>query len=132
MSQPTSISFRALCAELVNELHDYKVANEQHDDALVNRARAALAQPEPKGPTDEELISPIMWMIDECVYDKGEIAQILRELIARFGRLAIEPVPVAERLPGVKDCDAEGRCWLHGPHLFGDVAAWVYGCPAWA
>ena len=38
--------WKALCAELVNELHDYKVANEQHDDALVNRARAALAQPE--------------------------------------------------------------------------------------
>jgi hypothetical protein len=28
-----------------------------------------------------------MWMIDECVYDndKGEIAQSLRELIARWG-----------------------------------------------
>ena len=24
------------------------------------------------------------------------------------------PVPVAERLPGPKDCDAEGRCWLCG------------------
>jgi len=23
----------------------------------------------------------------------------------------IEPVPVAERLPGPEDCDAEGRCW---------------------
>ncbi len=44
----------------------------------------------------------------------------------------IEPVPVAERLPGLKDCDAEGRCWLHGPHLLGDEAAWVYGYPAWA
>jgi hypothetical protein len=41
----------------------------------------------PVAPTDEELISPIMWMIDDCVYDndKGEIAQSLRELIARWG-----------------------------------------------
>jgi len=26
------------------------------------------------------------------------------------------PVPVAERLPGAEDCDAEGRCWVHQPH----------------
>jgi hypothetical protein len=54
---------------------------------LIARTRAALdAQPEPV-PTDEELISPIMWMIDDCVYDndKGDIAENLRELIARWG-----------------------------------------------
>jgi hypothetical protein len=49
MSQPTSISFRALCAELVNELYDYIVANEQYNDALVNRTRAELVKPEPQG-----------------------------------------------------------------------------------
>ena len=27
---------------------------------------------------------------------------------------AIEPVPVAERLPGPEDCDAEGRSWFGG------------------
>jgi len=57
-----------------------------------------------------------MWMIDELVYDKGEIAEILRELIARWGHLAThpapEPIPVSERLPGEKDCNAEGSCWL--------------------
>ena len=54
-----------------------------HKHALT---RAALAKPEL--PTNEELISPIMWMLDECVYDndKGEIAQSLRELIARWGQ----------------------------------------------
>jgi hypothetical protein len=53
-------------------------------------AAAALAQPEPVAPTDEDLIGPTMWMIDECVYDndKGEIAQSLRELVARWGRPA--------------------------------------------
>jgi len=55
------------------------------------KAVRALTQSEPEGPTDEELISPIMWMIDECVYDndKGEIAQSLRELITRFGHPAV-------------------------------------------
>ncbi len=57
-------------------------------------ARCSRAQPEPVGPTDEELIKPIVWMMDECVYDndKGEIAESLRELIARWGRPAVKPV----------------------------------------
>jgi hypothetical protein len=44
-------------------------------------------QAEPEQPTDEELIEPIVWMIDERVYDtdKGEIAESLRELVARYG-----------------------------------------------
>jgi hypothetical protein len=40
--------FRALCAELADELHGYASANPHHDsDELVARARAALAEPEP-------------------------------------------------------------------------------------
>jgi hypothetical protein len=34
-----------------------------------------------------------------------------RAALARWGCPAIDPVPVAERLPGPEDCDAEGRCW---------------------
>jgi hypothetical protein len=65
MSQPTSISFRALCAELVNELYDYKVANEQYDDALVNRARAALAQPY-SDPTEERRLGYLKGLEDSA------------------------------------------------------------------
>jgi hypothetical protein len=107
-----SNTFRSLCAELIDKI-DY-TWNDIPEDVrdLILRARAELAQTEPVAPpmpvpgdaevfwnrydqpepvaptpTDEELISPIMWMIDECVYDndKGEIAQNLRELIARWG-----------------------------------------------
>jgi hypothetical protein len=38
------IDFRALCAELVDELHAYKVASAQHEDSLITRTRAALAE----------------------------------------------------------------------------------------
>jgi hypothetical protein len=127
-------TFRALCEELVDELEDWICCDDESEIAdehsLIDRARAALAQPEPPSlkealkalermqdlyphlgntktirraleaqpepvaPTDEELISPIMWMIDDCVYDndKGEIAQSLRELIARWGT----PNPITE------------------------------------
>lgn len=47
--------FRALCAELLCSLEQYPVQPPRDRD-LLNRARAALAQPEPQGPTDEELL----------------------------------------------------------------------------
>ena len=93
-----------------NELQDSSTGVSELEGATT-----PAPQPEPEGPTDEELISPIMWMIDECVYDKGEIAQILRELITRWGRPAIEPVPVAERLPGPDELDDQGTCWMFHP-----------------
>ena len=117
--------FRALCAELVDELEDWIAYGDEADcadaHAVVDRARAALAQPEPQGPSDEELdeetATLIPWLLEEAVqaanseapYAAGQLtlaAQLLGER-----RPAIEPVPVAERLPGPEDCDAEGRCW---------------------
>jgi hypothetical protein len=52
--------FRALCAELVDELEDWIAYGDEADcadaHAVVDRARAALAQPDPLAPTDEELV----------------------------------------------------------------------------
>ena len=125
--------FRAMCAELLawaehTSSHYYK----QPD--VLDRARDLLAQPEPEVPTDEELISSIMWMLDDCVYDNdsGEIAQSLRRLIARWGRPTPQPVPVSERLPGPEDCDGEGRCWLGGRQMGRGTPTWLLGYPAWA
>lgn len=47
--------FRALCAELLCSLEQYPVKPPRDRD-LIDRARAALAQPEPQEPTDEELV----------------------------------------------------------------------------
>jgi len=46
--------FRALCAELHAAFNTYAV-NEEHHRLLV-RTAAALAQPEPQEPTDDELL----------------------------------------------------------------------------
>jgi hypothetical protein len=82
LAQPDPISdLVSQCRPLEPEMAKY----------LTPQARWRLygdeAQPEPVAPTDEELIGPIMWMLDDCVYDndKGEIAQSLRRLIARWG-----------------------------------------------
>jgi hypothetical protein len=88
----TDPNYKALCAELVDKIEGMCPfgPDEEH---LTNRARAALTQPEPVAPTDEELIEPIVWMIDERVYDtdKGEIAESLHELIARWGNYPVKP-----------------------------------------
>jgi hypothetical protein len=48
--------YKALCAELTEKLHKYTSLYEGHESELVARARAALAQPEPVAPTDEEIM----------------------------------------------------------------------------
>jgi hypothetical protein len=94
--------FRALCAELV----DIATAHCHPDDdavgycaAVLTRARAALSEPEPVGPTDEEIYKLALdgdFLIDvgdgfSCmVQDEVEFA---RAVLARWGRPAIEPVP---------------------------------------
>jgi hypothetical protein len=47
--------YRALCAELLCSLEQYPVQPPRDRD-LIDRARAALAQPEPQGASDEDLI----------------------------------------------------------------------------
>jgi hypothetical protein len=59
--------YRAMCAELAEELvNEYGYCTEwekglplceSNVSELLTRARALLAQPEPKGPTDEELVN---------------------------------------------------------------------------
>lgn len=51
--------FRALCAELLSALENEGYAHWvviPDEDELCLRARAALAEPEPEGPTDEEIM----------------------------------------------------------------------------
>ena len=96
--------FRALCAELANELQGYKVAHPMHCRALLNLARAALAQPEPQGPTDEELDEfAIYWWGPETderlvsdVIEWGGMAAYARAVLARWLPHWALPVPGVE------------------------------------
>jgi hypothetical protein len=129
--------------------------------AEYNRRLAAAvgslpSQPEPQGATDEELeatarAAEILSMkkqggLTSSTLD-GIHAQLqeqrlagLRAVATRYGRPAIEPVPVAERLPGPEDCDGDGYCWWwdddddmwrlseHRPRLL----CWTHWLPYWA
>jgi hypothetical protein len=107
------------------------------------------AQPEPEGVTNEELgaffVEKGLLYATEGTYALASVtrnvhgqvlARAFREALARWGRPAIEPVPVAER-PWEREgwCDAEGRCWLHRPAKIpcrlanGTLYRWVLDTP---
>lgn len=75
--------YKALCAELTDELQGYASANPYHDsDELVDRARAALAEPEP--PADGEVAEVVGWL--RC--QKGQIPGGYTEFDRRIDRAA--------------------------------------------
>jgi hypothetical protein len=94
---------RALCAELL-EWADRSSAHYYVKPDLFTRARAALSQPAPEPPTDEELAATFY---GNC----RSTAEGLRTVWARWGQ-TMAPVPIAERLPGEADWDAQQRCWF--------------------
>ena len=119
MTTPTPHNFRALCAELLKGLDENRhpeVRYPGHLRIVMADARAALeAQPEPVGPTDKELRQVLL----DCGYhpENRHLTSLARHIVARWGRPAIEPISVSERLPtefGLStkaDCDVLGRCW---------------------
>jgi len=148
-----STNYRALCAVLTAALLDWQC--ETGDDryaALINRARALLDQP--VAPTDEELLRMAASAIEPFQHESSGIAigeyepeteraievygseliDFARAVLARWGTPAIQPVPVSERWPDPKECDAEGGCWWwhpgHKEDDFGD--GWILLNPKWA
>lgn len=171
-------------------------------DGVISEMRAALAQPEPEGPPEDEELLEIAakalgyksipsdeictasagkllaygravlarWgrpaiepeeLTDEALDATARAAEIqymkefgglsastpdgihaqlqaqrlagLRAVAARFGRPAIEPVPVSER-PRERQgwCDAEERCALFSLSLIPDWPTWIIAPAAWA
>ena len=73
--------YRALCARMADELDRYR-------QLLMNDRRATHA-----------------------LATEARAALAQPEPQGATGRSAIEPVPIAKRLPRPEDCDAEGKCW---------------------
>ncbi|NBW18408.1 MAG: hypothetical protein EBR82_61580 [Caulobacteraceae bacterium] len=103
--------------------------------ARLNQAEAALVAPE-QGPTDQQIMELMPQQLREDLAAVSRLAahgagpdvgpglfrvtlntgivEHCRAVLARWGRPAVEPVPVSERLPGPEDCDVEGLCWCSG------------------
>ena len=145
----TNQTDRELIQYLVNELQGYRVAHPDHEMPALEAGRTRLAQPEPQGPTDEELtnqeieewadaaaevpleeLDPEVYGWRRC-FSSEEFCETIRDAIARWGRPAIKPVPVAER-PWEREgwCDAEGRCWFGAPPDGAADAGWILRKPS--
>jgi hypothetical protein len=114
--------YKQLCAELVNRLeglYDELVDSEMgwvppEAQELMTRAHAALAEPEPEVPTDEEL-DELFTEIDQSGEPESWRAYA-RAVLARWGNhpgspdsSTPQPVTVSERLPG------DELCWWYEP-----------------
>jgi hypothetical protein len=132
-------TFRALCAELLNALenairvihHEDGTQHISTADAVIAKAAAALAQPEPVGVTDEDerfLLwkTPSDEQLDdlqqktERVFSEYRHRHFARAVLARWGRPAITPIPVSERLPGDQLC-----WWLEADEDGGYGSNWT-------
>ena len=91
--------------------------------AAINARPAPVPVAEPEGPTDEDLMGlddlRDAWNAQADAvnsWDELGIDEIIwfaqQQALARWGTPAIQPVPVAERLPGPEDCDEDGFCWF--------------------
>jgi hypothetical protein len=92
--------YKALCARMADELDHYRqllMDDRRETHALATEARAALAQPEPEGPSDKELdlvVIAIQALIPPqpdatthhlSAVDRGR--EILRQRLARWRNL---------------------------------------------
>ena len=86
---------------------------------LANRARAALAQPEPEVPTDEDLDAFIygFFLEDDWYYNTEMERGLARAVLAKWGTLTPQPVAVSERLPRPEDCLDEGWAWFFNKRI---------------
>ena len=90
--------YRAMCAELLAALKSWSPygggpleSDEAETEAcLINRARAALAEHEPEGPTDEELYG--YWISTSPELGCADPVGFARAVLARWGRPTPQPV----------------------------------------
>jgi hypothetical protein len=141
--------YRALCAELADAYlrllehvnNSTWLGYNPSDDPLLVRTRAALSASE-QGPTDEELDRLLYYKFTTSTghVEHSDPIGFARAMLARWGSISVVPVPVAERLPGREDCNAEGRCWLTSvdvePGWVTDnpeqCTNWTHWLPHWA
>ena len=119
--------YRAMCAELVNDLEEYGEAVvdagvgwvDPDTRELLIRARALLDQPVAEGPTDEELWELYDDKLGQFGFaeDWPWIRNYVRAVLALLDQPTPQPVAVGERLPGPEDCLDEGWAWFFNKRI---------------
>jgi len=81
--------YKQLCAELVDAIDSGIPTDRMHSSPLVLRARVALAEPEPEGPTDADLHGMAFSYSQPCY--KFEYIPFARAVLARWGNHPVSP-----------------------------------------
>ena len=100
--------FRALCAELVDELNYH--ADEHSVDELISRARAALATPPPEPPVDGE-VAELAALIRQCALAWEPDARLLGNMTAAQLARAAELLERTATPPPEAPTDEEIQEW---------------------
>jgi hypothetical protein len=154
-----STDYRALCAELLKAVDEDVIDTNdgQRFQAVIDRVRAELAHPEPEELTDEAILrtaaKELDYEFDESWFLTGrnfrpleaeplELLNFARAVIdadrARYGRPAVAPVAVSERLPRPDDCFFNpgakiGSCWcFHPADSLGGIEWWSFEPLSWS
>ena len=109
------------CAEALDHSLQCLMDDRSLEHPLAVRIRAAQPQQQ-ELPTDAELLDLFFEHSTEFGYQGVGITEddalaFARAALARWGRPAPAPIPVAERWPRQEDCDAEVRCWIYMPDI---------------
>jgi hypothetical protein len=114
-----------LCARLADALDAWQLGGGPPEDTadsdLIAKTRAALLEPVvgPAAPSDADLED----LAEVC---NDYTVQAIRRALELWGNCTTPtPIPVAERLPGEGDCDAQGRCWQEEEGTSCDPPAWT-------
>lgn len=134
--EPTDEELMSLYGVTTSCYHGFLV-EEFRQELDFARAVLALAQPEPQGPgpTDEDLY-------DLADVFNGDPVPAMRRALELWGRSAVKPVPVSERLPGAKDvepkvrycwwCNCEDMAWYYCDASHCDPTVYTHWLPHWA
>lgn len=105
-------TFRTLCAELADaleQLHKQSVTAPHTQFVELSNGRHPI-------PLGTDVLTQDLMVND--LLDRARAA-LAEEAVG-----PPRPIPVATRLPGAEDCDAEGRCWLLP--ISGESGAWCW------
>lgn len=87
--------YRALCAELVDALHEKTCLYEGYASPLVIHARTALSTPQQGAPSDNQILACLSWS-SHCHTFASDLVDFGRQVLARYGA---QVVPLPETQP---------------------------------
>jgi hypothetical protein len=115
---PTAGELQTMATMFGLEVNDWAALSWLVVTCIAAYGDGATPTPPDDGELPEEVATLIPWLLEKAAQAANSDAPVTADMLTLAALLLGErgttptPIPVAERLPGERDCDAEGRCWL--------------------